>query len=276
MVDRSHFEDLRRRYREADWVSEYQRLWAIFNHWFSVHTGCQSDRQCIDALKTAPELTEWIEDVIRRSAYNYPHRVTEGYGGSYPRFAADNELSWFFRAAEYSPTLEPRINWPWRSGTDARVRQTHAVTLTREQFREAYDAHHRVLASPAGMPHNHTLHQVLPALGVGATGCCFYRIQAPAGIPGGTRALRQMTLVELRKMESLGALVGMIDSPTPTTLEGDVLETLYNLRNVAMHGALDFLMEQDNAAARAGYDLLDSLIRHIRDSSTGRQSEKFL
>lgn len=32
-----------------------------------------------------------------------------------------------------------------------------------------------------------------------------------------------------------------------------------------MHGSLDFLNEQDNAAARAAYDLFDSLIRDIRD-----------
>jgi len=57
----------------------------------------------------------------------------------------------------------------------------------------------------------------------------------------------------------------MIESADPTNLASDVVETLYNVRNVAMHGSLDFLNEQDNAAARTAYDLLDSLIRDIRD-----------
>jgi hypothetical protein len=33
MTSRPHFDDLNRRYSETDWVSEFQRLWAIFNHW---------------------------------------------------------------------------------------------------------------------------------------------------------------------------------------------------------------------------------------------------
>jgi hypothetical protein len=265
MTSKPHFDDLRRRYREADWISEYQRLWAIFNHWFFAYTGQQNDRGCLDYLKKATELSTWIDDVIQASAYNYPHRVTDGYGGSYPRFAADNVISLFFRAAETSPTLEPRIQWPWRPGSEQRVRQTHALTLTREQFRDTYDAHHRALASPAGMVFDETLHQVLPALGVGATGCCFYRVTPPASISLETRALAKLTLQELRTVTTLNGMVSLIDSNTPTDIGTDILETLYNLRNIAVHGTLDFLQERDNAAARAGYDLLDSLIRNVRD-----------
>lgn len=264
MTNRPHFDDLMRRYREADWVSEYQRLWAIFNHWLVGHTGQANDRACIDTLKTDPALRTWVERVILRSAYNYPHRVTDGYGGSYPRYAADNEISRFFRAADGSPILEPRINRPWRLGVERRVRETHAITLTRDQFRDAYDAHHVVLASPLGMVHDETLHQILPALGVGATGCCFYRIPIPSGTTQSTTELAQMTLAQMRNLASLTDLVRMIDAGTPTAPEADAMETLYNLRNVAMHGSLDFLREEDNAAARAGYDLLDSLIRDIR------------
>jgi hypothetical protein len=262
---RPHFDDLRRRYREADWVSEYQRLWAIFNHWFFAHTGERTDRRCLESLKESPELSLWIDNVIQASAYNYPHSISDGYGGSYPRFAADNVISLFFRASQASPTLEPRINWPWRHGTNQLVHQTHALTLTREQFRNAYDAHHRALASDAGVVFDETLHQVLPALGIGATGCCFYRVASPASISPETRALAELTLQELRTEGTLSDLVSLIDSSSPTVLGADVIETLYNLRNLAVHGPLDFLQAQDNAVARAGYDLLDSLIINVRD-----------
>ncbi len=265
MATGPNFDDLRRRYREADWVSEFQRLWAIFNHWFVAHTGQRNDRRCLESLKNSPELSLWIDNVIEASAYNYPHRVADGYGGSYPRFAADNVISLFFRAAQISPTLEPRINWPWRTGSEQRVRQTHALTLTREQFRDAYDAHNRALASEAGVLFDETLHQVLPALNIGATGCCFYRVTSPAIISSDTRALAELTLQELRTVVTLGGLVSLIDSSAPTDLGADVIETLYNLRNIAVHGALDFLQERDNAVARAGYDLLDSLIHYVRD-----------
>jgi hypothetical protein len=265
VANRPHFDDLRRRYREADWVSEYQRLWAIFNHWFLKHTEKQIDREGLDSLKASSKLSSWVDDVIQASAYNYPHRIADGYGGSYPRFAADNVISLFFRAAQISPTLEPRINWPWRAGSVKRVCQTHALTLTREQFRDAYDAHHRALTSEVGILFDETLHQVLPALAIGATGCCFYRVTSPASISSDTRALAQLTLQELRTVVSLSDLVGLIDCSTPTELGADILETLYNLRNIAVHGELDFLQERDNAVARASYDLLDSLIRNVRD-----------
>lgn len=265
MATRANFNDLKRRYREADWVSEYQRLWAIFNHWLVAEAGQTNDRACIENLKANPQIRIWIENVVSRSAYNRPYRVTDGYGGSYPRFAANSEISRFFRAAEGSPALAPRLNWPWHPGTESRVHQSHAITLTHDQFRDAYDAHHNVLASPSGITYDETLHQVLPALGVGATGCCFYRIPVPSGTTPAPSALAQMTLVQFRTVSSLVGLVSMIDSAASTTLDEDVVETLYNLRNVAMHGALDFLREEDNAAARAGYDLLDSLIRDIRD-----------
>lgn len=246
-------------------MSEYQRLWAIFNHWLFAHSCRKTDRECIEALKDDINLESWVQSVTQRSAYNYPHRVTDGYGGSYPRFAADNEISRFFRAAQESPVLEPRINWPWRKGAETRVRETNAITLTRSQFRAAYDVHAKVLASEEGIVHNDTLHQVLPALGVHATGCCFYRAPIPVGVTVSTSALAKMTLSGFRGENSLSLLVSLADSKTPTPLAADIVETLYNLRNVAMHGSLDFLRENDNAAARAGYDLLDSLIRDIRN-----------
>lgn len=60
-------------------------------------------------------------------------------------------------------------------------------------------------------------------------------------------------------------MIRFIESKETTDLGADNLETLYNLRHIAIHGALDFLQEQDNGVARAGYDLLDSLIRNVRD-----------
>ena len=189
MVTRPHFEDLKRRYREADWVSEYQRLWAIFNHWLCTEAGQAKDRACIETLKRRPQILTWVENVISQSAYNYPNRVTDGYGGSYPRFAANNEISRFFRAIESSPVVAQRINWPWRPGTEAHVQQSHAIALTRDQFRDAYDAHGAALGSRAGIAYDETLHQVLPALGVGATGCCFYRIAVPSTTTPGSCAL---------------------------------------------------------------------------------------
>lgn len=112
MPNRPHFNDLNRRYREADWVSEFQRLWAIFNHWYKTHVGNDQDRACIEAIKTAPELVQWVDDIVSTSAGTRPDRLVDGYAGSFPRFASNNVLSHMFRAAGESPVIEPRINFP--------------------------------------------------------------------------------------------------------------------------------------------------------------------
>lgn len=263
---RPHFDDLRRRYQEADWVSEYQRLWAIFNHWLFAHEGKKTDRACIEALKANNNLELWVQRVIQRSANYGPDRIGDAYGGSYMRFAADNEISRFFLAAQESPVLEPRISWPWRKGTEHRVRETHAVALTRAQFRSAYSIYAGILASEQGIIHDETFHQAFAALGVHASGCCFFRASISTGVTKTTMNFAKWALDHFRDVPSLAPLVSLADSTTPTVLAADIVETLYNLRNIAMHGSLDFLIEKDNAAARAGYDVLDSLLRDIRDT----------
>lgn len=185
---RPGFDDLKRRYREADWVSEFQRLWAIFNYWlYAYYQGNTKDRDCIEKLKENQELCAWVQRTISRSAYNGADRVGSGYLGSAMRFGADNEISRFFLAAQESPTMEPRINWPWRIGSERRVCQTHAVALTKAQFRSAYVIHANLLASEWGIVQDETFHQALAALNVHASGCCFFRRSIPVGLAESTQ-----------------------------------------------------------------------------------------
>ena len=205
------------RRREADWVSEFQRLWAIFNQWLVSHAQNQQDRACIEHLKAEPELSQWINDVIQATAYDRPHRVGDGFGGSYPRFASDNVISSFFRAVVASPVVEPRINYPWRAGTESRVLETHAITLDRDQFRVAYRSHARVLEEGIA-DFDLTIHQTLPALGVHTTGCCFYRGPVDTNLPAGTTGHANRMVELFRAAPSLAELVHMIESTNPTDL----------------------------------------------------------
>lgn len=260
-----HYVDLDRRYREIDWVSEFQRLWAIFNHWLSAHVGQPQDRKCIEQFKLEPKLADWVNRRVSATQYPRPTRLEDGYGGSFPQFAANNELSSLFRSVITSPTLAARVSHEWRSGSEPRVRNTCAITLTEDQFLLAYRAHAQVLEEGIA-DFNLTLHQTLPILGIYATGCCFYRGAAvQVQIPSDLRyAHRFLDLI--RASATLSELVHLAEAMFPTSLQADLLETLYNVRNVAMHGSLDFLDINDNDAARAGFDALDSLIRDIRDT----------
>lgn len=265
MTTRPHFDDLSRRYREKDEVSEFQRLWAIFNHWLISYTGKKNDRACIEDIKSAPDLKAWIDKVVSTSASSRPHRIADGYAGSYPRFTSNNVISKLFRLAYKSAVVEPRINLPWRVGSESKVKVTNAITLTDEQFRSAYESHAQVLHEGIA-DFDLTIHQTLPALGVHSTGCCFFRGDIDISLPVNTSHYANRMLVRFQAKPELQELVNLAKSTNPTALSSDVMETLYNVRNVAVHGSLDFLNEHDNAAARAAYDALDSLVRHIRDN----------
>lgn len=265
MTRPAHYTDLSRRYREVDWVSEFQRLWAIFNHWMTAQVGQSQDRACIENLKQQPRLADWVNRRISATQYPRPVRLEDGYAGSYPRFAADNELSLLFKAVEASPVLAARVSHEWRQGCDRKVKISCAITLTEDQFLLAYRVHARVLEE--GIADFHlTLHETLPLLGVSATGCCFFRETIAQAQADHNLRYAQRFLDLMRLEPTLSEFVHLVDANSPTAFYADVLETLYNVRNLAVHGSLDFLDANDNAAARAGFDTLDSLIRDIRDT----------
>lgn len=261
MTTRPHFDDLNRRYAETDWVSEYQRLWAIFNHWLVAHIGNTQDRHCIENLKTLPETTNWIYRIIEESKIKRAQRITDGLDGSHPRFSANNVLSRLFRDTMSSPFIEPRINYPWRSGTESRVKKSNAIALSEDMFIKAYRAHGVMLQE--NMTFDLTFHQTLELVGIYATGCCFYR-DTPSTL-GAEYCANQM-VDKFRTIPELNILVSLVDSQDTTSISQDVIEMLYNVRNTAIHGSLDFLIREDNLAAKSACESLDSLIQDIRDN----------
>ena len=261
MTSRSHFDDLNRRYVETDWVSEYQRLWAIFNHWFITHIGNTQDRHCIEAQKALPEMTSWTARVIEESRVKRPQRTSDGLDGSHPRFAANNVISALFRDAINSPVIQPRINYPWQSGAEPRVRIINALAIGEDMFIKAYRAHGVMLQE--NMTFNLTFHQTLELVGVYATGCCFYR-HTPSTLESNYCAKQMVD--KFRLIPELNLLVALADSTDVTNLTQDTIEMLYNVRNTAMHGSLDFLVKKDNLAAKSACEALDSLIQDIRDN----------
>ncbi len=261
MPTRPHFEDLNRRYSETDWVSEYQRLWAIFNHWFVAHIGNTQDRHCIENLKSDPKTTIWVNRIIAESKIKRPQRVTDGLDGSHPRFAANNVISRLFRDTMNSSVIEPRINYPWRPGSESRVKIINAIALDEDMFIKAYRAHGAMLQE--NMTFDLTFHQTLELVGVYATGCCFYR-DTPSALKSEYYANQMID--KFRTIPELNALVSLVESQDITSISEDIIEILYNVRNTAIHGDLDFLIKEDNLAAKSACEALDSLIQDIRDN----------
>jgi len=261
MSTRPHFDDLNRRYSETDWVSEYQRLWAIFNHWLVVHVGNSQDRHCIETLKQLPETKVWIDRIIEESSFKRTHRNTEGLANSLPRFTADNVISRLFRDTINSPVIEPRITYPWRPGTESRVRETNSIAIDEEAFMLGYKAHGILLYE--NMVYDLTFHQTLELGGIHTTGCCFY-LATPS--TQDAKIYFEHLIDKFRSIPELSKVVSLFDSTQTTTIVEDTIEMLYNVRNTAMHGSLDFLITEDNSAARSASEALDSLIQDIRDN----------
>lgn len=261
MTTRPHFDDLNRRYAETDWVSEYQRLWAIFNHWFVAHIGSPQDRHCIESLKSDANTSRWVARIIEDSRIQRPQRVTEGFAGAHPRFVANNVISCLFRDTMKSPVIEPRINYPWRAGTESRVRPTNSLALDDDTFIKAYRSHAEFLYQ--NMTFNLTFLQTLELIGVYSTGCCFYR-----DTPSTSEAVQYGTQLinKFRSINELSTLVSLAESQNITSIAEDTIEMLYNVRNTAIHGDLDFLIKEDNLAAKSASEALDSLIQDIRDN----------
>ncbi len=259
-----HFIDLERRYQETNSVSEYQRLWSLFNSWLVDHIGTTQDRQCVEAFKVLPETKNWISTEINNSAITTPQRVTDGLQGSRPRFRANSVISTLFRECSKSNIIEPRINYPWRPGTNARVRQSNAITLCEADFVLAYRCHGKMLYDNISYP-GITFHQSLEVLGVYGTGSCFYRDipNSDTTFPNNSIHYSGLMVDIMRAKPELSQLVELIDSTTITSIENDTIELLYNVRNTAVHGTLDYLNVDDNSAARAASDCLCSLLKDI-------------
>jgi len=261
MITRPHFDDLNRRYAETDWVSEYQRLWAIFNNWFVAHIGISQDRQCIEQLKIDPNTSRWVARIIEDFRIKRPQRITEGFAGAHPRFVANNVISCLFRDTSKSPIIEPRINYPWRTGTELRVKLTNSIALDDETFIKAYRSHAEFLDH--NMTFDLTLLQTLELVGVFSTGCCFYRDTPSTSEP---KHYGDQLINKFRSINELSTLVSLADSQNITSITEDTIEMLYNVRNTAIHGDLDFLVKEDNLAAKSASEALDSLIQDIRDN----------
>jgi hypothetical protein len=261
MTSRPHFDDLNRRYSETDWVSEFQRLWAIFNHWLVLHVEKTQDRECIESLKTREEISTWITRIIRESQTKRTQRIADGVIGSILKFRENNSISRMFRDVSASSVIEPRLNYPWRPGVEKRIRKITSIAISEDMFVKAYRVHGVFLQD--NMDFDLTLHQTLELVGVFGTGCCFYRNIPPST---GNKSKARELVNAFRAIPKLADFVSMIDSVETSSIVNDTIETLYNVRNTAMHGSLDFLDQQDNQAAHSACDVLNSLIQDIRDN----------
>lgn len=265
MASESHFDDLRRRYREVDYVSEFQRNWAIFNHWFKERYSAATGRDGIDALKSDDRLVRVLMDLIDQGVDQIvASTIHSKHSKTFYYFSCTDPISSFVAAFFTSTTLSGCANL-FGENAGFKVRPTNTIALTSDQFRRAYTEHiglHSNIMTYGSIEDD--LRETLGILGVFYTGRAFYRDTPKKPSEPVANFFAQDVLTAFRSTPELTELVKLIDEPSPAPLTSDVVEMIYTTRNAAIHGSLDFLVDEDNRAARAALDVIEIILRAVR------------
>jgi hypothetical protein len=254
--------DVERRYRPTDWVSEYQRLWAIFNYWLTNATKKGiPENQKIKIFKDqiSDELDKWTSNLTR---YARPTEVKQySFLEIYSRFESRSLISDFFMAIEDLPA-SLKADTHFES-----VRKTKKYIVPLQLSSDALQVTHKIysnlLSSEFGILYNVTFHDALNALKIEMTGPFLYRTAPTLKIQKEHAEFAAKLVDEFRKNEALQPLIDLIEANDKDvkSLSSEIIDRLYCLRCMAVHGDLDFLEETHNHVARTAFDLLESLIR---------------
>jgi len=244
----THHDKLARKYREVDWVSEYQRIWAYFDEWLrGEYPLLDTQRKRIEAFKKGSPYEPWLRGRIQKDTAdglieNSWAAVAAfiGRDGLVPQFARN----WF---RVYPGLVIPRKRGSYRLSL---------VTLELNAVEKLYWAVEDWLASEEGVAESISFFQLLSQWGIGVAGDCFYKVngQPSKDMPG--------RLADVIQSEaSLQPLNQIVNGSA--SYVADVAEMLYTLRNDAVHGDLDFLNPNQNDLARAGFELMVDLIKFV-------------
>ena len=255
----THDNDLRRRYREIDFVSEFQKYWAYFNKWFKTETKKPDDRKSIEALKKNKRVRKIIADLLTESQkhiplFNSPARDLVAY-------LAENKISIFVRECWLCSIIRKQLNL-FNPEYVNMVRGTTTVHITIQEFRHLYSLCRKMEARLEFMSEPEVFMSRLFEIGqIRHVGSCFY------GEPQVASAMQSRLYDAIwNSIENDALLATLSDLKISTHKPGicsDVLEMLYLVRNNTVHGTLDFVDKTHNAASRSGAFLLQAIIEKL-------------
>lgn len=261
MPQQNQNRELARRYREIDFVAEFQKYWAYFNKWFMTQTGAANDRVGINALKTDPIITR-----ILTGLFNEGHENARLFGSDRTErdlydFLTENRVSGFVRACWECALIRDKINL-FNRLPDSGVRATGTVNISIEVWRDIYTICRGVEAEVYNLDKKWGgMNKLFEYSKISNVGSAFFK---DLTLPDpGLNPLLQECWQGIESDQSYADIVALRDwSATPGVVP-DLMEMLYLVRNHAMHGELDFVDESHNAVSSAGLFLLQGIIEAI-------------
>jgi len=255
----THDNDLRRRYREIDFVSEFQKYWAYFNKWFKTETKKSRDRESIEALKKDKRMRKIIADLLTEGQkhvplFNSPARDLVAY-------LAENKISIFVRDCWLCSIIRTQLNL-FNPKSVNRVHGTATVHITIQEYRHVYclcremEARREFMSEPEV-----SMSRLFEAGQIRHVGSCFYGEPQVASVM--QSRLYDAIWNSIENDALLATLSGLKKSTHKSGICSDVLEMLYLVRNNAVHGTLDFIDKTHNVVSRSGVFLLQAIIEKL-------------
>jgi len=141
----SHDKDLERRFFGIDYVSEFQKHWAMFNKWFKNETGKDKDREAIKRLKINPRVDKALRKLTHRTldpviAKNLPQSIKDYY-----TYTNESLASSFVKACWHDSIIKGKLNL-FNPRIVKHVRGTATIHVTVGQYRSIHSINQKILA----------------------------------------------------------------------------------------------------------------------------------
>lgn len=255
-----HRNELKRRYREIDFVAELQKYWAYFDKWLKEESNKKLDRDAIEELKKMPEILGIIKNLLSEDLEQT--NINDSLVFDYQKYLSNNVVSDFMKYSWLCPTIRNSLNL-FNSNPVTRVGSTGTIYLTHPQYRKMYSIVREQEASEDGIVHNSLIDELYNYADITHVGTCFFRESV---LKTGTRSQffeRCWEEIENAIDQDLSIIKDLRGSNYNPGICSDVIETLYLVRCKAVHGDLDFVDKNHNDVCRSAVFLLQRIIEDI-------------
>ena len=273
----SSLDTLKRTLKNADirYYNSYAGLWTAFNSFYSKYyeeqtgTPPNTDLEAINFLRvlTSPnDLVASFNNISKMSdgniqpiinqLKNYHSRESEPLSDSYSIYVFNNVVVRFVEFAWINPVVREKL-WLGNNSdrpTGFRPKKIATRFLPRAEFIDYYRKLSEFYARPENMPtHAESFQTTLEEFGVKTLGSCIY-LESPSVTPHShtARYLQSQFYPEMKQF---------LRSTEQNGLFADIIQILYVVRNVCVHGEWNNPTEEANKLTlQAAYECLYQLL----------------
>lgn len=166
-----HDVELRKRYREIDFVAEFQKYWAYFNKWFKEETQQTTDRDAVEALKANSKIKIIIQNLLNEGQEQL--RFFDFDSHDLTAYLTENLVSSFVKYSWLCSVIKNSLNL-FNPNIVNHVRGTGTIYLTLQEYRKIYSIGRKIEALPVFMDQeSFRMSELFRYVGITYVGSCF-------------------------------------------------------------------------------------------------------